>query len=85
MAESTTNRGGQKRGFAAMDAEKRRRIASEGGKAAHQSGKAHKWTSTEAREAGRKGGKATHAARREFLENGELRGEKANEEDEREM
>jgi len=43
-----------KRGFAGMDAEKQRQIASKGGKAAHQKGRAHEFTSEEAREAGRK-------------------------------
>jgi general stress protein YciG len=51
-----------KRGFASMDAGKQREIASEGGKAAHESGNAHEWTSDEAREAGRKGGKASHSS-----------------------
>lgn len=48
----------QKRGFASMDKEKQREIASKGGKAAHQSGRAHEFTSEEARNAGRKGGQA---------------------------
>ena len=43
-----------------MDAAKQREIASKGGKAAHQKGSAHEWTSEEAREAGRKGGMASH-------------------------
>jgi len=47
------------RGFAAMDPEQQRRIASEGGKASHQSGRGHRFTSEEARAAGRKGGQAT--------------------------
>lgn len=47
-----------KRGFASMDAEKQREIASKGGKAAHEKGTAHEFTSEEAREAGRKGGQA---------------------------
>jgi len=38
-----------------MDRAKQREIASKGGKAAHQKGTAHEWTSEEAREAGRKG------------------------------
>ena len=42
-----------KRGFASMDPERQREIASEGGKAAHESGNAHEFTSEEAREAGR--------------------------------
>ncbi|GAA4502170.1 hypothetical protein GCM10023172_25150 [Hymenobacter ginsengisoli] len=43
-----------------MDPEEQRRIASEGGKAAHESGHAHEFNSEEAREAGRKGGEASH-------------------------
>src|SRR5947209_11511814 len=49
------------RGFAAMDAEKQRLIASKGGKAAHAKGTAHQFTPEEARAAGRKGGQAAHA------------------------
>jgi general stress protein YciG len=48
------------RGFASMDRNKQREIASKGGKAAHQKGTAHEWTCEEAREAGRKGGMASH-------------------------
>jgi uncharacterized protein len=44
------------RGFASMDPERQREIASKGGKAAHESGNAHEFDSEEAREAGRKGG-----------------------------
>ena len=43
-----------------MDRNKQRQIASKGGKAAHQKGTGHEWTSEEAREAGRKGGMASH-------------------------
>jgi general stress protein YciG len=46
------------RGFASMDPEKQRDIASKGGKAAHEKGTAHEFDSEEAREAGRKGGQA---------------------------
>jgi len=46
-----------RRGFAAMSMETRQRIASMGGQAAHRSGKAHQFSSEEAREAGKKGGK----------------------------
>jgi uncharacterized protein len=49
-----------KRGFASMDQEKRRQIASMGGKAAHRKGAAHEFTPEEAREAGRKGGRMAH-------------------------
>ena len=53
------------RGFASMDRAKQREIASKGGKAAHQKGTAHEWTSEEAREAGRKGGMASHRRRKD--------------------
>jgi general stress protein YciG len=51
------SRGGQgsgtsNRGFASMDPERQREIASEGGKAAHEKGTAHEFTSEEARRAG---------------------------------
>src|SRR5437660_1515490 len=49
-----------KRGFASMDQEKQRQIASKGGKVAHEKGRAHQFTPEEAREAGRKGGLAAH-------------------------
>ena len=42
------------RGFAAMNPERQREIASLGGRAAHQSGHAHQFTSEEARAAGKK-------------------------------
>ena len=55
-----SNQGGKsERGFASMDPQRQREIASEGGKAAHESGNAHEFTSEEAREAGRKGGQAS--------------------------
>ena len=50
----TTN--GRGRGFASMTLEKRREIASMGGKVAHATGAAHKWTREEAQASGRKGG-----------------------------
>jgi general stress protein YciG len=56
------------RGFASMDRAKQREIASKGGKAAHQKGTAHEWTSEEAREAGRKGGMASHRRRKEMVD-----------------
>lgn len=43
------------RGFLALSPERRREIASQGGKAAHASGNAHQFTSQEARVAGRLG------------------------------
>ena len=52
--------GKEDRGFASMDRHKQREIASKGGRAAHVKGTAHEWSSDEAREAGRKGGVASH-------------------------
>ena len=57
MAQDNNNQGGG-RGFAGMDPEKRREIASKGGKAAHESGNANEFDSESGREAGRKGGQA---------------------------
>ena len=51
----------KKRGFASMDAARQREIASKGGRAAHEQGTAHEFTSEEARAAGRKGGQAAHS------------------------
>jgi len=50
-----------KRGFASMEGEKQRVIASKGGRAAHAKGTAHEWSSDEARAAGRKGGESRGA------------------------
>lgn len=61
-AESTRSTSG--RGFAAMDPEYQRKIAREGGRIAHERGVAHKWTSEEAREAGRKGGQNSRGRNR---------------------
>lgn len=66
MASSNqgTQGGKSNRGFASMDPQRQREIASEGGRAAHEKGTAHEFTSEEAREAGRKGGQARSANRR---------------------
>jgi general stress protein YciG len=48
--------GKSKRGFASMNPERQREIASKGGRAAHAKGTAHEWSKDEARAAGRKGG-----------------------------
>ncbi|MEO5671274.1 MAG: KGG domain-containing protein [Ramlibacter sp.] len=53
VSESTSPRRSL-RGFAAMDPQRQREIASLGGRAAHQSGNAHEFTVEEARAAGRK-------------------------------
>ena len=49
---SSQSSGTSNRGFASMDPDKQREIASEGGKAAHEAGTAHEFTSEEARRAG---------------------------------
>jgi general stress protein YciG len=69
MSESETTKSAESkppkpRGFAAMDPKLVSELAKRGGEAAHRAGTAHQFTSAEAREAGRKGGKATHAKRR---------------------
>ncbi len=53
MANNTS-----RRGFASMDKNKQRAIASRGGRAAHAKGTAHEFNSREAAEAGRLGGLA---------------------------
>src|SRR5690349_25065874 len=72
--------GKSKRGFASMDANRQREIASKGGRAAHQKGTAHEWTSDEARVAGRKGGEVVSRDRAHMAaigrEGGESRGAK---------
>lgn len=60
---STEERRPRRRGFAAMDRDRVREIASKGGKAAHAAGTAHQFSSDEARVAGRKGGMAPHVRR----------------------
>lgn len=69
------------RGFARMSAEKQREIASMGGKAAHQKGTAHEFTTDEARTAGRKGGESVSKDRQHMAqigrEGGQARGAKS--------
>jgi general stress protein YciG len=54
------------RGFAALDSDAQREIAAKGGRAAHAIGNAHEFTSEEAREAGKKGGR-TVSKDREYM------------------
>ena len=72
--------GKSKRGFASMDANRQKEIASKGGRAAHAKGTAHEWTSDEARVAGRKGGEVVSRDRAHMAaigrEGGESRGAK---------
>lgn len=53
----------RRRGFAAMDRDRVKQIASKGGRAAHAAGTAHQFSSDEARVAGKKGGEAPHVRR----------------------
>ena len=70
LKDRTMNTGERKerRGFASMSPEKQREIASKGGRAAHQKGTAHEWTSDEARSAGRKGGQISRGGRGRLIE-----------------
>lgn len=73
--ESDERKGTSNRGFAAMDREKQKRIASEGGRAAHRQGVAHEWSRDEAREAGRKGGQIVSRNREHMSEIGRKGGQ----------
>ena len=71
-----SNRGNtSNRGFASMDPERQREIASEGGRAAHEQGTAHEFDSEEARQAGRKGGEAVSRDRQHMAEIGRKGGQ----------
>lgn len=59
-------KGTSNRGFASMDKARQREIASAGGRAAHQSGNAHEFTSEEARRAGQQ----SHAGRNKRQQQG---------------
>lgn len=50
-----------RRGFASLSVERRKEIASRGGKRAHEIGKAHRWTPAAASQAGLKGAAARKA------------------------
>ncbi|WP_437857115.1 KGG domain-containing protein [Sorangium sp. So ce363] len=58
-----------------MDDDRQREIASTGGKAAHEKGTAHEFSSEEAREAGRKGGESVSQDREHMAEIGRKGGE----------
>lgn len=82
-AGTSNGNGGRKsaRGFASMDTDKQREIASKGGRAAHAKGTAHEFDSSEARAAGRKGGMAVSRNREHMAaigrRGGEARGQRA--------
>ena len=75
MEDDSSGRRTSNRGFAAMDREKQKRIASEGGRAAHRQGVAHEWSRDEAREAGRKGGQIVSQNREHMSEIGRKGGQ----------
>lgn len=70
MANQNQNQGTSNRGFASMDEDKQREIAAKGGRAAHESGNAHEFSSEEAREPGRKGGEAVSQDRQHMADIG---------------
>ncbi len=72
---SGTSDTAHKRGFAAMNQQLQRAIASKGGQAAHQKGTAHEFDSKEARLAGQKGGMAVSRDREHMAEIGRKGGE----------
>lgn len=67
--------GKSKRGFASMSPEKRKEIASKGGKSAHKQGKAYKFDSQSASKAGKIGGKSVSENREHMAEIGRKGGE----------
>lgn len=69
-------KGKSERGFASMDHDRQRAIASKGGQAAHQRGTAHEFTSEEARVAGHKGGQAVSRDREHMSQIGRKGGER---------
>jgi general stress protein YciG len=75
---NNNNGNNDNRGFASMDEDKQREIASQGGRAAHESGNAHEFDSEEAREAGRKGGESVSQDREHMAEIGKKGGESRN-------
>lgn len=54
------------RGFGSLTPERRAELSAKGGRSAHRQGKAHQFTSEEARDAGRKGG-ATVSADKDYM------------------
>jgi len=69
--------GARKRGFAAMNQDQQRAIASKGGRAAHRKGTAHQFSPEEARKAGYLGGKVVSANREHMATIGRKGGQRA--------
>ena len=74
QTQATPSTNTRNRGFASMNSERQREIARKGGKAAHEKGTAHEFTSDEARAAGRKGGERVSADRSHMSRIGRLGG-----------
>lgn len=74
QTQATPSNSTRNRGFASMNTERQREIARKGGKAAHEKGTAHEFTSDEARAAGRKGGERVSADRSHMSRIGRLGG-----------
>ena len=74
QTQATPSSNTRNRGFASMNSERQREIARKGGKAAHEKGTAHEFTSEEARAAGRKGGERVSADRSHMSRIGRLGG-----------
>lgn len=72
---------GEGRGLASARQETRDRVASMGGKAAHEQGTAHEWDSNEAREAGRKGGESVSQDKQHMSEIGRKGGQHSHDND----
>lgn len=69
------NQGGSNRGFAAMDEERQREIASKGGESVPAEKRSFSQDPELAREAGRKGGESVPAEKRSFSQDPELASE----------
>jgi len=67
-ADSAENRNLPLRGFARLDPARLAEISAQGGRAAHEAGTAHKFTSDEGKRAGRRGGLESHKRKREAAE-----------------
>jgi uncharacterized protein len=73
---SRSRRTSSRRGFAGMSEARQRAIAAQGGRAAHQRGAAHEFSTVEARKAGQKGGEAVSKNRSHMAEIGRRGGER---------
>jgi general stress protein YciG len=75
-ASKRSRRAAGGRGFAGMSDQRQRAIAAQGGRAAHERGTAHEFSSAEARKAGQKGGQAVSRDRGHMARIGRKGGER---------